>query len=260
MSGRPISFDRVADIYDATRKLPPEIMERVVERLAALLSEHHCNRILDAGVGTGRYALPLQERGLCVIGIDIAEKMLDQARGKGLVNLLRGDIRRLPFRSKCFDAALSIHVLHLVRDWRQALFELRRVVRKELVSVVSIFPEQSDSLIDIYEKMLMDSGWKEIHPGMRERELPNLVAPSYREYVASVEEERHAKDIIDLLEKRVYSSLWEVPEELHRRIISRLREDYGQGNRKSRRDLYIYAWDVQESLQKMNVGAVQTSR
>jgi len=39
-------------------------------------------RILELGIGTGRVALPLAERGLDVTGIDASQEMLDKLRGK----------------------------------------------------------------------------------------------------------------------------------------------------------------------------------
>jgi len=33
-----MSFDRVADIYDETRRMPPEVAKRIMERIASYLS------------------------------------------------------------------------------------------------------------------------------------------------------------------------------------------------------------------------------
>ncbi|MBL8300741.1 MAG: class I SAM-dependent methyltransferase [Rhodanobacteraceae bacterium] len=50
-----------------------------VERLAALAAE---GPVLEAGVGTGRYALPLATRGIAVHGIDASAAMLSIVRSK----------------------------------------------------------------------------------------------------------------------------------------------------------------------------------
>ena len=60
--------------------------------------------VLELGCGTGRIALPLGRAGAHVIGIDRSDAMLARARARlrrsrlsGRVDLLRGDIRYLPF-------------------------------------------------------------------------------------------------------------------------------------------------------------------
>src|SRR2546423_14667794 len=75
-----LSFDRVATIYDETRSLPPRAMARV---LAVLVDELHRKRVLEIGVGTGRYAVPLQKRGFRWGGRDISVRIgeVDLAHG-----------------------------------------------------------------------------------------------------------------------------------------------------------------------------------
>ncbi|HYS72124.1 MAG TPA: methyltransferase domain-containing protein, partial [Thermoplasmata archaeon] len=71
-----VSFDRVADVYDETRGLPPRVLAKAISVLSQNLAG---KRVLEIGVGTGRYAVPLQKSGVRVIGVDIAPKMV--ARG-----------------------------------------------------------------------------------------------------------------------------------------------------------------------------------
>jgi SAM-dependent methyltransferase len=42
--------------------------------------------------------------------------------------LVRGDLRRLPFVDGTFQAALIVHILHLIEDWEGVLDELVRVI------------------------------------------------------------------------------------------------------------------------------------
>ena len=72
-----ISFDRVAEIFDKTRGPPKHIMKQLVKTLADELLDYR--RILDVGVGTGRFAKPLQDYGFEVSGINIAKKMMSKA-------------------------------------------------------------------------------------------------------------------------------------------------------------------------------------
>jgi SAM-dependent methyltransferase len=68
------------------------------------LAVHAGGPVLELGCGTGRIALPLARAGVHVVGIDRSEPMLARARKRvrraamaGRVDLVRGDIRHLPF-------------------------------------------------------------------------------------------------------------------------------------------------------------------
>ncbi len=59
--GVGVSFDRAADYYDATRRLPDSVRDQLAELLADELVER--GLCVEIGVGTGRIALPLHRRG-----------------------------------------------------------------------------------------------------------------------------------------------------------------------------------------------------
>src|SRR6478735_3556943 len=68
------------------------------------LAVHAGGPVLELGCGTGRIALPLGRAGVHVVGIDRSDAMLARARARlkraamaGRVDLVRGDIRHLPF-------------------------------------------------------------------------------------------------------------------------------------------------------------------
>jgi len=132
-SPRPasISFDRGAEVYDRTRALPPDAMRAVLDVVTPELRDRQ--PCLEIGVGTGRLALPLAARGIRMVGVDLSAAMLaklvQKAEGRRDVQLVRGDATRAPFPDGAFGAALAIHVLHLIGDWRAAVKELARVVR-----------------------------------------------------------------------------------------------------------------------------------
>ena len=67
-------YDRaLADMFDSAAVRP------AVEFLAGLAGE---GRALELGIGTGRIALPLAERGIPVHGIDLSEAMVARLRAK----------------------------------------------------------------------------------------------------------------------------------------------------------------------------------
>src|SRR5690349_8478162 len=96
-----VSFDRVADVYDRTRAMPPDATATVAAGIAAVLRDVAPNpRLLEAGLGTGRIAVPLLEAGVRVVGIDIATATLAQARRKRAdLAVVVADATAPPFRN-----------------------------------------------------------------------------------------------------------------------------------------------------------------
>jgi ubiquinone/menaquinone biosynthesis C-methylase UbiE len=126
-------YDSMADEYDATRE---SATQAEVDALAKSLEG--CRTVLDVGVGTGRFAKPLSEIGFEVTGMDVSRRMLAKAREKGLERLLLGDAYKLPFRDKSFDAAIIIHVLHVVVDWATVMQDLGRVTKGHVMSILRV--------------------------------------------------------------------------------------------------------------------------
>ena len=70
--------DRIADVYDDWY-VPRFDTTAVVDTLADLARGGH---VLELGIGTGRIALPLAERGVEVHGVDASEAMVARLRAK----------------------------------------------------------------------------------------------------------------------------------------------------------------------------------
>jgi SAM-dependent methyltransferase len=73
--------ERVAELYDKTSvdMFDRAKVDPVVEFLAELASD---GSALELGIGTGRIALPLAQRGIRVHGIDLSEAMVARLRAK----------------------------------------------------------------------------------------------------------------------------------------------------------------------------------
>lgn len=71
----------IASTYDndSAEMFDPELLKATVEFLAPLAGN---GAALELGIGTGRVALPLSERGITVHGIDISEPMVARMRAK----------------------------------------------------------------------------------------------------------------------------------------------------------------------------------
>ena len=107
-----VSFDRAADIYDATRALPDAVARRLTDALVAEIEAARADRVLEIGIGTGRISRPLSERGVRVCGVDISPRMLarlrEQLGPRHLPpDLALGDATRLPLASASFQAVIA---------------------------------------------------------------------------------------------------------------------------------------------------------
>lgn len=131
MTTDSIVFDRAAGFYDATRGFPSGVEELVADAFVAAGGLGPASRVLEVGIGTGRIALPLARRVGRVFGVDRSSPMLAkliEKRGPLPVELVRADATRLPFADASVEAAVGVHVFHLIPGWRAVLAELARVL------------------------------------------------------------------------------------------------------------------------------------
>ena len=222
-----ISFDRIADKYDTTRGYPENIMRDILEALDKELRKKDI--ILDAGMGTGRFTKPLQANGYQVVGVDISPRMITKAREKGVENMFRADLLALPFRDLVFDKTISIHVLHLIKHWRDALREIGRVTKEEFISVAFNKEDSpAEEIRNAYDRACEELGHVVRHPGMRERELPDVLQPDDVRPIVLHEHPVDVKSLIQDYETRTFSSQWSVPDEIHDEAIELLKDQFGE--------------------------------
>ncbi len=93
---------------------------------------------LEVGVGTGRFAGPLE----IPIGIDPAMNPLLEARDRG-VDPVRGVAERLPVRDDTFERVLFVTVWCFLDDIEDALAEARRVLAPNGELVVAFLDRSS---------------------------------------------------------------------------------------------------------------------
>jgi SAM-dependent methyltransferase len=130
--------------------------------------------VLELGAGTGRVTVPAARSARTpLIGIDLSPEMLRRgrmrlrrARGAGRAALVRGDIRRLPFRSGCFALVIApygiLQSLLRERDLQAALQAVVMVLRPGgslVLDLVADLPAWRE-----YRRERRLSGWK---PGRR---------------------------------------------------------------------------------------------
>jgi SAM-dependent methyltransferase len=237
----PYVFNSIAQVYDTTRSLPQDVMGQVVEALFRKLDGS--DGILEVGVGTGRFAVPLSKLGLNVLGIDLAVEMMAKAQAKGFDQLVRASATELPFRDHGFDAVLMIHVLHLIPDWRKALAEAGRVARGSLFTVATE-RERYHEPRAIYEKRLEELGYGKAFLGLHERKLATVLKPDDVWPVCEYEETLATDDLIGAIGRREFSWATRMPDDLHDRVIREIREKCGGTMDTVFQSMKIYRWEA----------------
>ncbi len=125
-------YDRLAAVYD-----------RAIARVEALLLGHHRpwaagrarGAVLELGVGTG-LNLPFYPESATVLGVDLSERMLEQARSRiealGLedrAEVRRADFQALDHADGSFDTIVSTYTLCCAEDPVAACREAHRLLR-----------------------------------------------------------------------------------------------------------------------------------
>jgi SAM-dependent methyltransferase len=239
-----VNFDRAAEYYDATRALPADAMAELTTVLAAeLAGRQPC---LEIGVGTGRIALPLRDRGIRLAGIDLSAGMLGRlaanAGDAGPFPLLRADATRLPLAAGSFGAVLAVHVLHLMRDWRVAVDEALRVLRPGGVLVAGLQGERRRAAggAEAGERAAQTAPWGQaLRESLRRRGLiradvgtrdPNLVAAYLGGRAAArrldpvpVRRTRTLGEALARIEGQTFSWTWQYTPEQMRAVSSDIR-------------------------------------
>ncbi|MFM7591701.1 MAG: methyltransferase domain-containing protein [Isosphaeraceae bacterium] len=89
-------------------------------------------KVLDAGVGGGRYARLLGHAGANVVGLDLSsavDKARENCRSMPNVVIAQADLLNPPIAAESFDFAYSIGVLHHCPDPRRAFARVARAVK-----------------------------------------------------------------------------------------------------------------------------------
>ncbi len=129
------TFNSAADHHDDA---PLAYWEVIGRRTVDRLQLRPGFTVLDVGCGTGASALPAAERvdpGGRVLGVDLAEKLLDLARAKAAKHKLQNvefrqdDMTALGFPDGNFDAVVSVFSVFFVSDMEGLVRELWRMVK-----------------------------------------------------------------------------------------------------------------------------------
>jgi ubiquinone/menaquinone biosynthesis C-methylase UbiE len=130
-----MSFDAIASVYDETRIFDQKCFNTALDYLAGRFPPLKYPLLFEPGIGTGRIAIPLAERGYKVTGADISTEMLKiladklERRPSPPVGFINCDTTSLPYANASFDICVAVHIFHLIPAWQKAVNEVFRVLK-----------------------------------------------------------------------------------------------------------------------------------
>ncbi len=241
-------FDQIAGVYDATRD---PLDAPALDALVREFDRAGVRRLLEVGVGTGRIALPLTERGFEVTGIDLSRGMLARARAKGLARLARASAYRLPCRDRAFDAVLFVHVLHVLERPERALGEAVRASREGGWAIVHprrTGPEAErppDEARRLVREELRRAGIPVPDrggPAVEERRILERLPPSRIVTLSERTVTERLSKRLDVLAARAHRYTLRVPPEALDRAIATVRARVGDAETTTRRVEALATW------------------
>ncbi len=176
-------YDSSAEQYDGEYENPyfKELYNKITwHYIEPYLPDHGV--ILDAGGGTGKWTLPIAEKGLRVVLYDISAGMLKVAKKKAiergldhLVTFKEGDIRDIPYPDDTFDYVLAEgDPISYCGDPNKAVMELARVLKPGSYMAAGV-----DSLYSMARNSLVRSGPEEARRVLLEK---RVLAPNWGFY------------------------------------------------------------------------------
>ncbi|MGK7396637.1 MAG: class I SAM-dependent methyltransferase [Candidatus Cyclobacteriaceae bacterium M3_2C_046] len=126
-------FNGVADQYDQYYHTETGQLVDLQEKnlLNHFLKKLAKPEILEIGCGTGHWTAYLSQKGFRVTGMDLSEKMLDQAKKRQILGaeLLLMDAHQLAFTDNSADQIIMITVLEFTENPDQVISEVYRVLK-----------------------------------------------------------------------------------------------------------------------------------
>jgi demethylmenaquinone methyltransferase/2-methoxy-6-polyprenyl-1,4-benzoquinol methylase len=118
---------------------------------ANMVASWRPRKIVDLATGTGDLALAVQKKlpDAEVTGVDFVPEMLELARRKGVRETILADAMKLPFPDASFDCVTIAFGLRNMENWRDALVEMSRVLKRDGRLLVLEFSLPTVSIVRI---------------------------------------------------------------------------------------------------------------
>lgn len=229
-----MSFGEIAEKYNRINFIPLEAQKAIGESICARVGKEAL--LLDVGAGAGRISIPIAMSGVQTIAFDIESQMLNElSRQASALNLniqtVQGDTTKLPFADASVDAVFTSNLLHLVSDWKRALAEMKRVLKKGGVLIQGrdwISQESSYSKIRSQLRTIVGTLNPNMMPtaaagGTLFQALAEMGGITDKELVAAEwTETLSPNQLFDKMKAREQNETWQLEENLFRESLARL--------------------------------------
>lgn len=130
-----VMFNDISHKYDLLNDVLSMGTHRLWKRnFVNLIAKNKPKKVLDCATGTGDIAFLLEKKCPIVMGLDFSEKMIEEAKTRAKkkgssVGFMVGDIEKLPFNDKEFDATCISFGIRNVENLELGLKGLGRVAK-----------------------------------------------------------------------------------------------------------------------------------
>lgn len=152
-------YDKHRDNISSTtfyNKLIPDFLHQIIPNNPEGI-------ILDVAAGTGRATFALSDRAKQVIGVDIAENMMKNAKQKikmyGVKNVCFqvATANKLPFKDNCFDVVTALMFFHLIPNnmYKPIIDEFIRVLKPHGIVVLEFASPFHGIIIGLFRQLFI---------------------------------------------------------------------------------------------------------
>jgi len=170
------------------KEYSPEKPDGIVVNLSSILEKRKAKRVLDLGCGGGRHVVYFAERGFEAYGADISETGLKLTkrrliRPKLEAEILKCDMKSIPFIDSCFNAVICIWTIYHQRqkEIQETISEIQRVLKKNGLFLANFHSKRSSKYgkgIKVEENTFMQENGPEkgvLHHFVDENDLRELL-------------------------------------------------------------------------------------
>jgi len=126
-------YNQIAREYDKWYQTPlgKQIDEWEKQLFLRHLKKLKTKNILEIGAGTGHWTSFFSDNNFSVTGIDIAGRMLEQAKQKNIAGatFIEALAEDLPFEKESIDNVVAVTALEFVKDRHKAIEEIYRILK-----------------------------------------------------------------------------------------------------------------------------------
>lgn len=137
-------------------------------------------RVLELGCGVGQNCDYLREKGFEVVGIDLSEALLSEARKRfSKIKFEKMDARKLRFEEKSFDAVFAIGLFHHLNKGEQekTIKKIERILKPDRVFFVAAkaSKENEEKQLNELKKLFEGSKFKILDAFIDEKNMASEV-------------------------------------------------------------------------------------